>query len=64
MTNRKVNPVELARAGDCKAIDYLINQQLSSKGITARSVFQDGHLQIILESETTPNQEWKRQVQQ
>jgi hypothetical protein len=57
MTTNKVNPVELAQKGDCKAIDFLINRQLQKKGITAKSLAQDGYLRIVLESEYVPSQD-------
>lgn len=57
MSNEKVNPIELAKSGDCKAIDFLMNRQLNPQGITARSASHNGCLRVILESETVPSQE-------
>lgn len=57
MSNGKINPIELAKAGDCKAVDFLINRQLSPKGIIARSISHGGCLRVILESDTVPSQE-------
>jgi Short C-terminal domain len=53
----KFNPIELAKAGDCKAIDFLINQQLESRGVIARSSIHDGCLRVVLESEIAPSHE-------
>jgi len=57
MTSNKISPVELAKKGDCKAIDFLINRQLQKKSITAKSHAQDECLRVVLESENVPSQD-------
>lgn len=44
------DPLTLARQGDPTAIARLLNRQLQSRGIRARVLRQNAHLQIVLES--------------
>ncbi|MFE1744904.1 CD225/dispanin family protein [Coleofasciculus sp. H7-2] len=53
----QTNLLELARAGDVRAIASLINHQLQPKGITAKATLKDDCLQIMLESAQVPNQQ-------
>jgi hypothetical protein len=55
-TGTQANILELAKQGNAQAIATLINRQLQSKGITAKAVFKDNCLQIMLESTQIPNQ--------
>lgn len=57
MAEVKDNPLEMAKKGDCKSIDILINQQLRSKGILARSMANNGCLYITIEAEVVPSQD-------
>lgn len=57
MAEVKDNPLEMAKKGDCKSIDVLINQQLRSKGILARSIAHNGCLHITVEAEVAPRQD-------
>jgi hypothetical protein len=56
MTGKQVNPHDLAKLGNCKAIDFLMNRQLNAHGITAKSKSQNGCLQVTLESKEIPSQ--------
>ncbi|MDF5710789.1 MAG: hypothetical protein PUP90_24735 [Nostoc sp. S4] len=51
------NLLELAKQGDAQAIASIINYFLQPKGITAKVLFKDGCLQIMLESSQVPEQE-------
>ena len=57
MTTAQPNPVELAKQGDVRAIAFLINRSLQSKGIVAKLVLKDGCLQIMLEAAQTPDKQ-------
>ena len=57
MSNFKGNPIQLAKDGDCKAIDFLINRHLKNQGIWVRSVLQNGFLRIVCCAETVPDPE-------
>jgi hypothetical protein len=56
-TANQPNLLELAKQGNAKAIATLMNRQLQPKGITAKAVFKEGCLQIMLESAQVPNQQ-------
>ncbi|WP_375515136.1 hypothetical protein [uncultured Nostoc sp.] len=51
------NILELAKQGDARAIASLMNRHLHPKGITAKVVFKDACLEVILESAQVPNQQ-------
>jgi len=51
------NLLELAKQGNPKAIEALINRQLQSKGIAAKTVLKNDSLQIVLESTQVPDQQ-------
>lgn len=51
MTSSKPNALELAKQGNPKAIEALINRQLQPKGILAKVKFESGCLKILLESD-------------
>ena len=51
------NIIELAKQGNPKAIEVLINSSLQSKGITAKATFKDGFLQVLLESTQVPDKQ-------
>ncbi|MEH2067642.1 MAG: hypothetical protein V7K47_05630 [Nostoc sp.] len=51
------NLLELAKQGDTQAIASVTNYLLQPKGITAKVLFKDGCLQIMLESSQVPEQE-------
>ncbi|MBG1260318.1 hypothetical protein [Nostoc commune] len=53
----KPTPLQLAKQGDPRAIAILINQQLRSKGIMAKTALKDSCLQIFLESIEVPDQQ-------
>lgn len=57
MTTAQPNPVELAKQGDVRAIAFLINRSLQSKGIVAKPVLRDSCLQIMLEAAQVPDQQ-------
>ncbi len=57
MTTPQPNPLELAKQGNVQAIAFLINRSLQTKGITAKTLFRDGYLQVMLESTQIPDQE-------
>ncbi|MCT7964003.1 DUF4429 domain-containing protein [Laspinema sp. D1] len=50
------NLLEKAKQGDAKAITVLMNRQLQPKGVTVKTAFKDGCLQVILESSQVPSQ--------
>jgi len=54
---KNINVLELAKAGDSKAITTLLNRSLNSKGITARAKIQETTLKISLASEIAPDQD-------
>lgn len=45
------NLLQLAQAGDAEAIAALMNASLQAIGVSARAVFRDGNLHVLLESE-------------
>lgn len=51
------NLLELAKQGNPKAIEALINRSLQPKGITAKTALKDGCLQVMLESAEVPDQQ-------
>ena len=51
------NILEQARAGNVKAIAFLMNRSLQSSGITTQADLKDGCLQIMLQSAQVPNQQ-------
>lgn len=53
----QANILELAKKGDSKAIAFLINRQLNTKGITAKVILEKCCLQIILEFSEVLNSE-------
>lgn len=53
----QIEPLELAKQGDPKAIADLMNRKLQPKGITAKASVKNGCLQIMLESTQAPNRE-------
>jgi len=57
MTTAQPNPVELAKQGDVRAIAFLINRSLQSKGILAKPVLKDGCLRVMLEAAQTPDEQ-------
>jgi hypothetical protein len=57
MTTAQPNPVELAKQGNVRAIAFLINRSLQSKGVVARPVLRDGCLQIMLEATQLPDEQ-------
>jgi hypothetical protein len=57
MTTVPPNPVELAKQGDVRAIAFLINRSLQSKGVVAKPVLRDGCLQIMLEATQLPDEQ-------
>jgi hypothetical protein len=57
MNQTQPNLLQLAKQGNAKAIATLINRQLQPKGITAKAIFKDSCLQIMLESAQVPNQQ-------
>jgi len=48
---------ERAKLGDVEAIASLLNLPLQNKGISATASFQDGCLQVMLESDVVPDEE-------
>lgn len=56
MTSQQ-NLIELAKQGNPKAIENLINRQFQAKGITAKTALKDDCLQIMLEAAQIPNQD-------
>ena len=48
--------LELAKQGDNEAIGKALNYILRSQGITAKTKFQNGYLQIVLQSDKSPDQ--------
>ena len=56
MTTPQPNPLELAKQGNVRAITFLINRSLQTKGITAKTTFRDGCLHVMLESSEIPDQ--------
>lgn len=48
--------VELARQGDDEAIAQLLNQALKAQNIDTTVAFDDGHLKLGLEGETSPSE--------
>jgi hypothetical protein len=57
MTSPKPNVLELAKQGNPKAIEALLNRQLQPKGITAKVALKSDCLQIMLESAQIPDQQ-------
>lgn len=57
ITTAQQNTIALAKQGDAKAIEVLINYALGSKGITAKAALKNGCLQIMLESDDVLAQE-------
>lgn len=55
--NTYSNLLKLARQGDTNAIETILNQQLKAKNITAKVVFKDSCLQVMLMSEQVPDQQ-------
>lgn len=51
------NPLEQAKQGNPKAIEFLINRTWQSKGIIAKVVLIDGCLQVMLESAQSTNKQ-------
>jgi hypothetical protein len=51
------NSLELAKQGNSKAIAFLINRSLQSKGVTAQTSLKDNCLQVLLEAVEIPNQQ-------
>lgn len=47
----------LAKQGDPKAIAFLINQALASKGVTAKATCQDHCLHLLLEADQLPTED-------
>lgn len=56
MTSQQ-NLIELAKQGNPKAIENLINRQFQAKGITAKTALKEGCLHIVLESPQILNQQ-------
>ncbi|QZZ21225.1 hypothetical protein J5X98_01610 [Leptothermofonsia sichuanensis E412] len=52
-----LNPLELARQGNPKAIAFLINRSLQPKGITAKVNVKGDCLQVLLEAVEVPDQQ-------
>ncbi len=50
------DPLELAKQGNIQAIDALLGRMLGPRGVAAKSVLNQGHLHVLLESETVPDQ--------
>lgn len=50
MTTPQLKPIELAKQGNAQAIAFLINRSLKAKAITAKVIFREGYLQVMLES--------------
>jgi hypothetical protein len=57
MTTNQPSLLQLAKQGNAKAIAALLNHSLQPKGITAKVAFNDGCLQVMLESAQVPNQQ-------
>jgi YVTN family beta-propeller protein len=49
----QVNVLQLAQSGDADAIALLMNASLQAIGVSARAVFREGNLHVLLESERT-----------
>lgn len=49
----QANVLQLAQSGDADAIAALMNASLQAIGVSARAVFRDGNLHVLLESERT-----------
>lgn len=49
----QANLLQLAQSGDADAIAALMNASLQAIGVSARAVFRDGNLHVLLESERT-----------
>ena len=56
MTLQQPGLTVLAKQGDVTAIAALMNRSLQSKGIVARVAHQKGHLRVLLEGQTVPDQ--------
>ena len=57
MTTEQPNLVVLAKQGNAKAIEALLNRSLQAKGIISKVAFNNGCLQVMLESSQIPNQQ-------
>lgn len=57
MTNQRTNLVDRAKRGDAQAIATIMNRHLQPKGITAKTTFNEGVLQVMLEAAELPNQQ-------
>ena len=53
----KLKLLKLAKQGNCEAISMLLNRQLRTKEIVVKVFIKQGCLNIIIESNTVPNQE-------
>ena len=53
----KLKLLKLAKQGNCEAISILLTRQLRTKEIIVKVFIKQGCLNIILESNTVPNQE-------
>ena len=49
----QANVLQLAQSGDANAIALLMNASLQAIGVSARAVFREGNLYVLLESERT-----------
>jgi TM2 domain-containing membrane protein YozV len=56
MTTAKSKLIELARSGDPKAIEILLNHSLKKEGIQIKVGLKENCLKIMFESEDTPNE--------
>lgn len=57
MTTQSTNLLDRAKQGDAQAIAAIMNRHLQPKGITAKTTFNEGVLQVMLEADELPNQQ-------
>ncbi|HEY9748339.1 MAG TPA: hypothetical protein V6C63_06665 [Allocoleopsis sp.] len=57
MTHSQLSLKELAKTGNVEAIAAWMNQLLEPKSITAKASLKEHCLQVMLESESIPNQQ-------